>query len=53
MKYLYLFAEVTIKQLREKIKDLEEKTESTIQVSYPSEIVIFFSSKIIIFLATY
>jgi hypothetical protein len=26
--------EVTIKQLREKIKDLEDKTESTIQVNF-------------------
>ena len=28
-----IIVEVTIKQLREKIKDLEDKTESTIQVN--------------------
>ena len=30
-RFFFVFAEVTIKQLREKIKDLEDKTESTIQ----------------------
>ena len=36
---------MTIKQLREKIRDLEEKTESTIQVSWSSvrRIISFFS----------
>lgn len=29
-----VIVEVTIKQLREKIKDLEDKTESTIQVNW-------------------